>query len=182
MSEDASSSLSVGYFMSYEDAITPFLVELAEESHEEDVFSSKTGQKTGVKKVVTREAGRYATLKGHIDDDDVWGPVEFGEDGGSPANDGTEDFFEALAGGLGCQVEIFGGYYHQWIGFNVASPDEYADDSYDATSHTSAGPSIHFAKMLEMGERLKSLSKRMGEMGFKDLGSPLVYNVLKVSV
>jgi hypothetical protein len=181
MSEEGGTSVSVGFFMSYADALRPFTFERAEESREEDRFHPKTGKKVGVEKVVDAEGGTYVRLPGL---DDTWGPVQLGdaedEDMGSPGEDGTEEFLESLAGILGCQVESFGGE-HSLVGFNVALKGDYADDSYDPTCHMSAGPSIYLSKVMEMGHLVKSLSKKMKDMGFKDLGKPVVYNAFSVS-
>jgi len=180
MSEEGGTSLSVGFFMPYADALRPFAFEKAEVSHEEDRFHPKTGKKVGTEKVVDAEGGWYVKLPG---DDEEWGPVRLGDDGeeqqGSPAEDGTEEFLEALGGVLGCQVESFGGEC-PLVGFNVALKGDYADDSYDATGRWSAGSSIYLSKVMEMGDRVKSLSKKMKALGFKDLGKPVVYNALTV--
>lgn len=180
MAEEGGTSLSVGFFMSYADALRPFAFEKAEESREEDRFDQRTGAKVGTETVVTVEGGTYVKLPGS---DEEWGPVQLGdgedEDMGSPGEDGTEGFLEALGEILGCQVEAFGGEY-AWVGFNVALREDYADDSYDATSRFSAGGSLYLSKVVEMGDRAKSLSKKMGEVGFKDPGKPVVYNALTV--
>lgn len=180
MSEEGGSSIGVGFFMSYADALRPFTFEKAEESHEEDVFSTKTGQKTGTKTVVDVEGGTYVKLPGS---DEEWGPVRLGdgedEEMGSPGEDGTEEFLEALGAILGCEVENFGGQY-SWVGFDVSLKEDRADDSYDATGRWSAGSSVYLSKVMEMGDRVKSLSKKMKDMGFKDLGEPVVYNALTV--
>jgi hypothetical protein len=181
MSEEGGTSLSVGFFMSYADALRPFTFERAEESHEEDRFDAKTGKKVGTETVVDVEGGTYVKLPGS---DESWGPVQLGdgedEEMGSPGEDGTEEFLEALGHILGCQVEHFGGQY-SLVGFNVAVKGDYADDSYDPTSRFSAGSSIYLSKAMEMGDRAKSLSKKMRELGFKDLGKPVVYNAFSVS-
>ena len=183
MSEEGGTSVSVGFFMSYADALRPFVFEKAEESHEEDRFNPKSGKKTGTEKVVDVEGGKYVKLPGV---EGEWGPVYFGHeddadaDGcGSPGEDGTEEFLEALGGILGCQVEWFGGVY-TWVGFNVAIRGDYANDSYDATSRFSAGDSLYLSKVMEMGDRVKHLSKKMKELGYKDFGKPVVYNALMV--
>lgn len=151
---EAGSSLSVGFFMSYEDALRPFLVK-------------KKGE-------------LFVKLPGS---DKKWGPVFFGEDGGSPGqDDGIEELFEdELSELLGCQIESFGGEY-SWVGFNVALVEDHAGDSYDCTGDISAGASIHLSKMVEMAGRAKSLSKRMAELGYKDLGEPRVYNAVTVMI
>jgi hypothetical protein len=183
MAEEGGSSLSVGVFMSYKDACTPFLFEKKEVSHKEDRFDPKTGKKVGTEKVVDVEGGTYVRIPGV---DGEWGPVCFGDDSdadsegcGSPCEDGTEEFLEALGGVLGCQVETFGGVY-TWVGFNVAVGGDYAKDSYDCTSRWSAGDSLYLSKVVEMGDRAQSLLKKMKGMGFKDLGKPVVYNALQV--
>jgi hypothetical protein len=187
MSEEGGTSVSVGFFMSYADALRPFTFERAEESHEEDRFDPKTGKKVGTEKVVDVEGGTYVRLPVGLQAAlGAFGPVQLGEveeadehDMGSPAEDGTEGFLEALGEILGCQVESFGGEYSM-VGFNVALKGDYADDSYDPTSRMSAGPSIHLSKVMEMGDRVKALSKKMKALGFKDLGKPVVYNAFSV--
>lgn len=180
MSEEGGTSVSVGFFMSYADALRPFVFEKAEESHEEDRFDKKTGKKTGTEKVVDVEGGTYVKLPSV---EGEWGPVVLGdgedEEMGSPAEDGTEEFLETLAGILGCQVESFGGEY-TFVGFNVALKGDYADDSYDPSSHFSAGDSLYLSKVMEMGDRVKSLSKKMKEVGYKDIGKPVIYNAFTV--
>lgn len=183
MSEEGGTSVSVGFFMSYADALRPFCFEKEEVSHEEDRFNPKSGKKTGTEKVIDVEGGTYVRLPASNDE---YGPVHFGQESdadaegcGSPAEDGTEEFLEALGRALGCQVESFGGVY-TWVGFNVAVKGDYADDSYDCTSHFSAGDSLYLSKVMEMGDRVKQLSKNMKALGYKDIGKPVVYNALAV--
>jgi hypothetical protein len=184
MSEEGGTSVSVGFFMSYADAMRPFTFERKESSHEEDRFDAKTGKKVGTEKVVDVEEGTYVKLPTGLKAAlGAFGPVRLGdgedEDMGSPGEDGTEDFLEALGSMLGCQVESFGGEY-QYVGFNAALNGDYAKDSYDPTSRMSAGPSLYLSKVMEMGERVKELSKKMKALGFKDLGKPVVYNAFMV--
>ena len=180
MSEEGGTSLSVGFFMPYADALRPFAFEKAEVSHEEDRFHPKTGKKVGTEKVVDAEGGWYVKLPG---DDEEWGPVRLGDDGeeqqGSPAEDGTEEFLEALGGVLGCQVESFGGEC-PLVGFNVALKGDYADDSYDPTCHMSAGPSLYLGKVMEMADRVRSLSKAMKAVGLKPPSKAVVYSAFTV--
>lgn len=180
MAEEGGTSVNVGFFMSYEDALKPFVFEKEEVSHEEDRFHPKSGKKVGAEKVVDVEGGKYVKLPGS---DEEWGPVFFGDEEsegcGSPAEDGTEGFLEAMGGILGCEVEHFGGQY-SFVGFNVAVKADRADDDYDPTSRFSAGSSLYFAKVVEMGDRVKALSKKMKDLGFKDLGKPVVYNSFTV--
>ena len=184
MSEEGGTSLSVGFFMSYADALRPFTFEREEESHEEDRFHPKTGKKVGTETVVDVEGGTYVRVPVGLEAAlGAFGPVQLGdgedETMGSPSEDGTEEFLEALAGILGCQVEHFGGEY-SFVGFNVAVKGDYADDSYDPTSRFSAGSSIYLSKAMEMGDRVKALSKKMKAIGYKDLGKPVVYNAFSV--
>jgi hypothetical protein len=184
MSEEGGTSLSVGFFMSYADALRPFVFERAEESHEEDRFDAKTGKKVGTETVVDVEGGTYVKLPTGLQAAlGAFGPVQLGdgedEKMGSPGEDAIEEFLEALGEILGCQVEDFGGECPM-VGFNVALKGDYADDSYDATGRWSAGSSIYLSKVMEMGDRVKSLSKKMKALGFKDLGKPVVYNALTV--
>jgi hypothetical protein len=185
MAEEGGSSLSVGFFMSYADALRPFCFERAEESHEEDRFDTKTGRKTGTETVVDVEGGTYVRIPVGLQAAlGAFGPVSLGdgedEQMGSPGEDGTEGFLEALAEVLGCQVEHFGGEY-SYVGFNVAVNADYAKDSYDPTGRFSAGSSLYLSKVMEMGDRVKELSKKMKALGYKDLGKPVVYNAFTVS-
>lgn len=181
MGVEGGTSIGVGFTMSYADALRPFTFEKKEESHEEDVFSEKTGQKTGQKKVVDVEGGTYVKLPGS---DEEWGPVQLGdaedEDMGSPGEDGTEEFLEALGVLLGCRVEDFGGPSYTFVGFNVAFKAEYDGEGYDVTGNLSAGGDLYLSKVMEMGDRVQSLSKKMKELGFKKLPKPTVYNAFSV--
>lgn len=181
MGVEGGTSVSVGFFMSYADALRPFTFERDEESHEEDRFDEKTGRKKGTKKVVDVEAGTYVKLPGS---DEVYGPVVLGdgedEEMASPCEDGTEEFLESLADILGCQVETFGGPSYTLIGFNVALKEDYADDDYEVTGNLSAGSSLYLSNVVEMGERVRALSLKMKEMGYADPGRPVVYNAFEV--
>lgn len=185
-SVDGGTSVSVGFFMSYADALRPFTFERAEEYHEEDRFDEKTGKKVGTEKVVDVEGGTYVKLPTGLQAAlGAFGPVYLGdkegEQMGSPCEDGTEEFLEALGDLLGCGVEHFGGPHYTFVGFNVALGEDYANDGYDVSSDLSAGSSLYLSKVVEMGDRVKELSKKMKALGYKDLGKPVVYNAFAVS-
>lgn len=178
MSIDASVSLSVGFFMSYENAVKPFVFLKKEKSHGENRYDPKTGRKVSVEKVIDVEGGKYLKLPGS---EEEWGPIHFGEEtheGGSPSDDGVEGFFEDLSILLGCEIELFGGEL-SYIGFTMAGSDDYGCDSYDPHDCISVGPSLYLAKIPAMTERAKLLSKKMQKLGLKP-GQPVVYMACEV--
>lgn len=179
---EGSTSVSVGFYMSYEDALKPFCFKKEEVSHEEDRFSKKTGEKIGTKKVIDMKGGTYIRLPGV---DQEWGPCVFedesGDGCGSPAEHNTYDFLDALGELLNCQVESFGGYY-QFVGFNVALKEDYLDDSYDCSFDFSASGSLRLDKMAEMSHRAELLKQKMIGLGYEDPGLPLVYNACSVEL
>lgn len=180
MSIDASVSLSVGFFMSYENAVKPFVFLKKEKSHGENRYDPKTGRKVSVEKVIDVEGGKYLKLPGS---EEEWGPIHFDResphDGGSPSDDGVEGFFEDLSILLGCKIELFGGEL-SYIGFTVAGSDDYGCDSYDPHGYISVGPSLYLAKIPAMIKRADLLSKKMKELGLKVTGKPVVYTACGV--
>lgn len=182
MSSDVSSWIGAGFVLSYADALRPFTFEQAEESHEEPRFDAKTGKPGAPERVVTREAGLYVKLPGSSQS---WGPVVLGdgedEEMGTPMQDGTEEFLEALGDMLECRVDEFGGPYCSYVGFNVVlQEDHIPDGSYEPTSRISAGAGICLSNMADIFGRAASLRRRMLKVGFKDedINLPQVYNAV----
>jgi len=168
MSEEGSSEICVGFFMTLEEALKPFLVTQDEISHLEDRFDPKTGKKIEPVKVVDREKGVYAKLPNSVEllvkDDDM-----------------PEEFLKFLRETLGIlNITSFGGGDCTFIGFDVARANDYEDDtSYDPSCHFSVGGSLKFTRVLEMIRPLSDLGKKLKDLGY-EVGQPCIFSAVLI--
>lgn len=169
-------TLTVGFFLPWEDVCAALAFEQAEESHEEDRFDPKTGRKSGTETVVDREGGRYLRFE-------EGGRAWYCPEDSKPYDlDDEEAFLEELGARAGCGVATFGGGETWYVSFNLVGDScEVPGTSYDPHSDWSAGRALSLSKLVEMTSSFKGreVRDRLEGMGLK-VGEVLVFPEMTV--
>ncbi len=162
---EGKASLSVGYFLPYEEVVKVFGYKHRQKSHLEDRFDPKTGAKLEPVKIIDEPGGLWVKLGEHDEPFQEF-PPDFDD----------EEFCEELGAQLGCGVERFS--QGEFFGFSVQDGNM-TGSGYEPHHYWSVGEALYFDTLITLGPSLKILAKKMEELGLQP-SKPCVFAAVKV--